>query len=273
MERSTIPFPSQSLFKGKNSAIFLGCLTLFIGLAIFQDYLFSRLNNTGFYISESLLYNSLWAFILPFALVEGYFLKQLYTKNRSAFFLIAVGFGAVFSLTHLLVFAGYFVTISHFLYKPTHHFSHIFNTAISNQLAFLFLIYATIPFIYQAFLKKKAQSFKPIAANYPENINIRLGTKITAVPTATIQFITTDKPYLAIYTADQMYLSDLSLKAFEALLKPELFLRVHRSSIVNADCIKTLKSRQNGDYDAALKNGKTVRLSRHFRSTWQQLLH
>jgi two-component system LytT family response regulator len=69
------------------------------------------------------------------------------------------------------------------------------------------------------------------------------------------------------------YFDSRTLKDFEDLLNPEFFLRVHRSSMVNTAYVKALTSRQNGDYDALLENGQTVRLSRHYRENWQQLLH
>ena len=101
---------------------------------------------------------------------------------------------------------------------------------------------------------------------------MKIGSKLITVPTATIQFIATDKPYSVVHTADQKFMDAKSLKEFETELDPKIFLRVHRSTILNARCIKELKSRSNGDYDATLKNGQTFRLSRHYRSNWQQLL-
>jgi two-component system LytT family response regulator len=56
-------------------------------------------------------------------------------------------------------------------------------------------------------------------------------------------------------------------------LNSQIFLRVHRSAIVNKNHITELKSRKNGDYDGVLTNGQSVRFSRHYRQNWSELLN
>lgn len=273
MEPSNPSLSINSFQKLGRQKIAITGLLCIVGLAISQDYLTSKIQNTGFFISESMLYNSIWVFLFPFIYLEMLLLKKLPLKKRSFRFLLALSMGLVISLLHTLIFAGYFVSISHFIYSPSHHFSHLFNTAISNQLALLFLIYSLVPLIYRSFITTNSHVLASNPLQYPETINIRQGSKILLLPTAKIQCITTNKPYLFVHTDKQKYLADLRLKEFEPLLDPKIFLRVHRSSIVNSTCVKSLQSRKNGDFDVSLKNGQTVRLSRHYRNNWQQLLH
>lgn len=127
--------------------------------------------------------------------------------------------------------------------------------------------YAIFPAIYIS--RRKPTN---LITSYPENIKLKIGSKTIVIPTATIQLISTDKPYSIIYVNDQRILNNKSLKEFETNLDPTIFLRVHRSTIINATYIKELKSRSNGDYDAKLENGQTIRLSRHYRNNWRQLL-
>ncbi|WP_103867619.1 LytTR family DNA-binding domain-containing protein [Aquimarina sp. I32.4] len=49
--------------------------------------------------------------------------------------------------------------------------------------------------------------------------------------------------------------------------------KLHRSVIVNKNHITELKSRKNGDYDCILTNGQSIRLSRHYRQNWNELLN
>jgi DNA-binding LytR/AlgR family response regulator len=63
------------------------------------------------------------------------------------------------------------------------------------------------------------------------------------------------------------------LKKLERLLDPQVFIRVHRSAIINKNHITELKSRKNGDYDGIVTSGQTIRFSRHYRQNWNTLLN
>jgi len=76
-----------------------------------------------------------------------------------------------------------------------------------------------------------------------------------------------------VYSNGQKFLHSESLKKIEKLLDAQVFLRVHRSTIVNKNYITELKSRKNGDYDGILTNGESVRFSRHYRQNWNKLLN
>ncbi len=119
------------------------------------------------------------------------------------------------------------------------------------------------------YLKQKSAD---VATQYLGTMKLKKGSKIITVPTSRIQLISTDKPYSVIYANDQKFLDTQPLKEFQTKLDPTLFLRVHRSTIINATYIKELKSRNNGDYDVTLDNGQVIRVSRHYRKNWQQLL-
>jgi DNA-binding LytR/AlgR family response regulator len=51
------------------------------------------------------------------------------------------------------------------------------------------------------------------------------------------------------------------MRALEARLDPETFVRVHRSAIVNADRIAGLERREGGRLDVRLASGRHVRVS------------
>jgi len=89
---------------------------------------------------------------------------------------------------------------------------------------------------------------------------------------ATIEFISTEKPYSVIYAEGRIFFDNRTLKELESKLSSTHFARVHRSIIINKRLVKELKSRQNGDYDCTLRSGQTVRLSRHYKTNWQDLL-
>lgn len=269
-----ISISTKIKFPKLSKAKLLPFLLLFIiGLAVFQDYLFSIFKNTGFYLSESLLYNSFWLFFIPLFLISSLLLHSIFSKNNFLRIIYTLGIGVVFSLLHLFLSACFFVFVSSFVFEPAHRFSTIFNSMLSNQFYLAFLFYTIAPYYYYSSFKNASQEMSVSKSQYSDKINLKTGSKTQLIKSASIQIISTDRPYSVVLTSEQKFLSDKSLKDFEIELDPSLFFRVHRSSIVHEKFIKELKSRKNGDYDALLENGQWVRFSRHYRKNWSKLLH
>lgn len=262
------PFEINSRLK--KTEVWIGIVVLAIGLSIVQDYVYSRVQNTGFYLSESLLYNSIWAFLVPLVFLKIRLLKRFSFKRNFEKLGISIVASGVFTLLHLLVFTTFFVVVSYLAFSPTHHFSHIFNAALSNQFYVLALFYVCIPLITRTI--ENSNQNKQLPIEIPERINVKIGLKTISLNVESIEFISTEKPYSAINSDGKKYLDNRTLRDFENILNSKFFVRVHRSAIINKSFVKELKSRQNGDYDCILKSGKTVRFSRHYRTNWQNIL-
>lgn len=250
--------------------LWVGIVVLAIGLSVFQDYVYSQVQNTGFYISESLLYNSIWAFLAPLALLQIRLLKRFKFKSTFKKIGVSIALSGMLTLTHIFIFASFFVCVSYFAFSPTHRFSGIFNTALSNQFYMLVLAYTFISFVSQ--MVKKRNQHEPSSIEYLKSINVKLGLKTISLKTEAIERISTEKPYTVIVSGGKKYLDNRSLKDFATLLNYQHFVRVHRSVIINKSFVKEMKSRKNGDYDALLESGQTIRVSRHYRANWQDLL-
>jgi two-component system LytT family response regulator len=69
-----------------------------------------------------------------------------------------------------------------------------------------------------------------------------------------------------------MHLIRERLTHLEQKLDPEKFARIHRSTIVNIEHIKTLQPLFNGDHLIILQNGKELHMSRTFREKLFSLL-
>lgn len=251
--------------------LFLGVV---MALAVLQDFIFSQLKNTGFYISESLLFNTFWLFFLPFG-VGIIQLQQFYKRqNIAQQLLLSLGLGLVFCALHLIAFTSFFILGSHLLYDQPHRFSRILSTVVAKHFYLTFLGYLLLPTIYQYFISKKEVKKKVVQQPVFERfLSVKVGALSKSIAVDSIQLISTDRPYMAVHTQDEKYLQDGSLKNFERMLDPTIFIRVHRSAIVNKHFVRGLASRKNGDYDAQLKNGQSIRFSRHWRANWECLLH
>jgi two-component system, LytTR family, response regulator len=102
-------------------------------------------------------------------------------------------------------------------------------------------------------------------------ISVKEGTKITLVLVDEIIYLEAAGNYVTIFTDTKKYLHKETLQSLEEKL-PSLFVRVHKSTIVNTSYIAELHSLYNGDYLIKLKNGKEVRLSRNYKSRIAHLL-
>ncbi len=94
-------------------------------------------------------------------------------------------------------------------------------------------------------------------------LSIRDKGIIHYVEPRSIRQIVADGDYVKLHTADQVLMPKGSISKFEETLKPHgPFLRVHRSCLVQADCIKSLNRTESGAYRVELDDGSHVPLSR-----------
>lgn len=78
--------------------------------------------------------------------------------------------------------------------------------------------------------------------------------------------------YVRLHTGEDSYLVRETMTRLEKKLDPQKFLRIHRSTIVNIDCIQELQQMFHGDYAVVLKGGKSLAVSRGYRDKLNQLL-
>lgn len=143
---------------------------------------------------------------------------------------------------------------------------------MANDFYKLIIVYAVFIFI-QNYLSQ--QSTKKVSINEKPNIEkivIGNGKNNTIVAVNDIYRITAETPYISIQLEEKKYLHKATLKSISTQLDNKIFIRVHKSTIVNLDKVVSLKSRLNGDYDILLENGIELRLSRtyaaHFKSNF-----
>ena len=244
-------------------------------LAVFQDYLFAVLRNTGFYWSETLLFNCYWLLYLPFTGLLMLSIRLFVSKNFSSTYkvIIRVLQTLFFAALHLLVFTLFFCGISLLVFHPAHDFTHMLKSILSNYTYLTLLAYAFLPFLIQLGNEKfTAPAASGSRKDYPQHLMIKKGNRQVRVDLADIQYFQSDRPYVLAYSEDEKYVLSQSLKSLEKILDPAAFIRVHRSTILQKKFLQSLRSRSNGDYDAQLRSGQQLRLSRHYREQWQSLI-
>jgi two-component system LytT family response regulator len=105
-----------------------------------------------------------------------------------------------------------------------------------------------------------------------ERVAIKNAGQVCFVKISEIDWIEAADYYACLHVGPKSHLLRRSLSDLEQDLDPNVFCRVHRSSIVNLEQVRGLKLGEDGEYEVQLDNGATVRLSRRYRKHLQARL-
>jgi len=99
----------------------------------------------------------------------------------------------------------------------------------------------------------------------PERIVIKADGEIVCLKPNEIDWAESAGNYVCLHVGGATHILRETITALESRLGPRQFMRVHRSTLVNVDRIKTLKPSLYGDYSILLRDGTKLTLSRGFR--------
>ena len=85
------------------------------------------------------------------------------------------------------------------------------------------------------------------------------------VKTNEIDWIEADRNYVRLHVGKSAHTIRERISHLEETLDPELFARIHRSTIVNLNRVREMQQWFSGDYVVILEDGTRLRLSRHYR--------
>jgi two-component system, LytTR family, response regulator len=95
-----------------------------------------------------------------------------------------------------------------------------------------------------------------------QRILVKDGAQVHVIPCDRVEMIEAQDDYVAIHTAGKTYLKTQSLSELFSALDGERFVRVHRSWVVNVECIARIEGAGKDARIAILKNGREVPVSR-----------
>lgn len=95
-----------------------------------------------------------------------------------------------------------------------------------------------------------------------ERVLIKDGARVHVVPSASIDSIEAQDDYVQITAAGKAYLKHQRMAELEAQLDPRMFIRIHRSWIVNVGAIARIEPASKDNYCAVLKDGSRLPISR-----------
>jgi two-component system LytT family response regulator len=100
------------------------------------------------------------------------------------------------------------------------------------------------------------------AEGYLTRIVFRKGAGIKIIPLNLISYLASEDDYVMIYYSEGKALKPKTMKYYEDHLPPSLFMRVHRSFMVNIEQITRLEPYSKDNYVAVLKSGEKIPVSR-----------
>lgn len=118
-----------------------------------------------------------------------------------------------------------------------------------------------------------AESYRDGKKETLERIAVKAGNKIRVIQSDDIFFIRADDDYTHIHTRDKSYMKEKTMKYFETFLNADVFVRCHRSFIVNVTQIIKLEKYGKESYIAVLSNSQTVAVSANGYRNLKDYLH
>ncbi len=107
---------------------------------------------------------------------------------------------------------------------------------------------------------------------YATRIVFKSRGRIVFLPVSDIRWICAEENYVRIRTLTETHLLRETMVRLQEKLDPEIFLRVHRSSIVNLQHVKEVRTEADGEYAVVLVSGDKLAMSRSYRSRITGLL-
>lgn len=250
---------------GKVLFVLSGVFLCIVALTIFQDLLESKRSGIDFYLNESILFKIVWFLFIPILVILYKRMKNerldSYTKT-TVFIVSAIAI-------HLLILPFIGVFFSVMFYEGRYNLYKFFSYTIAHDLYKLVLVYTTFVLGNKYFSNhaqiKESKVSKPISTT----IVINNGKENAIINIEDILQITSATPYIFIHLENKQYLHSETLKSVCVQLDSNVFVRVHKSTVVNITKVSSFKSRLNGDYDLKLTNGELVRLSRTYAADFK----
>jgi two-component system, LytTR family, response regulator len=105
-----------------------------------------------------------------------------------------------------------------------------------------------------------------------ERIAIKSVGQVSFVKVSEIEWIEAADYYACLHVASRTHLLRRSMSDLEQELDPTVFSRIHRSTIVNLDRVRSLQLTEDGEYEVLLESGVRLRLSQRYRKQLQSRL-
>ena len=105
-----------------------------------------------------------------------------------------------------------------------------------------------------------------------ERLVFKQNGRVIFVRTDTIDYVEADGNYVRLHAGQESHYVRETLAGIEAQLRPQQFMRISRSLIVNLDRVKELQPLFYGDYVVILQDGSRLNMSRNYRDRLESIV-
>jgi two-component system LytT family response regulator len=96
-------------------------------------------------------------------------------------------------------------------------------------------------------------------------ISARVGDKLVVMKLADVSWIEADGDYMRVHSKGRALLVRMTMRELERRLDPSVFMRAHRSAVVNIDFVASVDLLPHGEHVATLCDGARIRIGRTYR--------
>jgi two-component system, LytTR family, response regulator len=110
-----------------------------------------------------------------------------------------------------------------------------------------------------------------LSGRFLKRFLVREGDRIRLLEVEKVDWIEAAGNYVRLHARGESHLVRATLSSLEERLDPELFLRIHRSTMVNVRRIHEIHAWFQGEHRVVLEDGTTLLVSRRHRSALSRL--
>jgi two-component system, LytTR family, response regulator len=99
---------------------------------------------------------------------------------------------------------------------------------------------------------------------YDSHIFVQKSEKLFNLPVEEIVYLEASGDYTIISTKNDQFVSSSGIGKLEEMMNPDIFIRVHRSTIVNVNYLKEIERHFNGGMVVKMQSGKSFPVSRTY---------
>lgn len=110
------------------------------------------------------------------------------------------------------------------------------------------------------------------AGQFAERLVVKDGTRVTLIPVSKLDYGEAQDDYVALASEGKKHLKQQTISSLEAALDPKLFVRIHRSYVVNLERVVRIEPYGKDSRVAVLASGVRLPVSRAGYARLQALL-
>lgn len=257
----------------KNQFLLIAYLSIWILFAFVQTVSLQHISTLEFaqLLADNLVYSTLYAIagilILNIVKFGNFELLSLHQRRINYAAIIALATILTGALAYLLEYYVFGVEITEKLFVFT------FLRTLISILIYLLLLSSFLLYIsknkndeieidsIESTQLEGIESGDKIERKFIDQIAVKTGAKIHIILIPDIIYIQADGDYVQIFTTTGRFMKEQTLKYFEEHLPENLFVRVHRSSIVNVQTIQRIELYDKQNQQLALKNNHQIKIS------------